>query len=318
MPTASILTGSWGFLALVFGGLTLYWLLALMMDAIRSSTRTALLLAAAIAGCIAAAGDYFLRAGTLDLPGRLALLLSWILTWKVVTRAQPEGTLFGADWRIAALVLAVGASFLPGLWIPWLAVCLGPLHGWTHHTSLPFRFVGLHAAVHCAELVLMTLGMAVFDWTAVRWALSLSLYASHFVVPAISKVQLGVRAAEHSREDAPTERPHVPKAGPTSAGGRAAHGLEWVIVNRTSCIIANAWVWGWRMPGLKMARLLWSVGRRHERLINTVVLLIEFAPLLGILWPAFLPVSLFLALVFLVLVFVGTGICFWEYAVLTT
>jgi hypothetical protein len=246
--------------------------------------------AIAVAGSFAISGHDV----PLGMPLRIFLdVVVAILTWKHAT--QDIDVVVGeAQWGERALLVVLGivGHWYPLAWLPWTYLVLHSFGGWTHHGTLPLRIVMLFLG----QLLFIGLPRRFFPDLAwpqsdaigvVFLTIAMAIHASHYVIPAVGKMRLG------------------------------PHWWSWCFDNKLHTVAAGAYQWGWaRFLAESTAAKLVRVIRALDVPFQIVTLTFE----LGIVLALFHRYALFgMALGIIgmhVMIFLSTGILFWEWMIL--
>lgn len=249
----------------------------------RKAAGTALVLAMAVGGWLwvpwaSLAGGAELRT--------VALPLAAILSWKAATQDIDVATdqpLWGS--RLQALAYGAALVGTPLAIAPWLCVMAHPFDAWKHHGTLPLRVLQLMLGFTLATLALQRVGLpqpgvAAFVFTAMM------MLATHYVITAFAKARLGPRW------------------------------YSWMFDNRLHHVVASARSWGWaRFVPLRTFTRSVGLLRRIEVPLQIGTFALEASTPLLLLHPN-LAIGYAVAYCgFHVVVFVTTGIFFWEWMV---
>lgn len=252
--------------------------------------RVLILTVVAVAGSFVATGEHVM----LGFPARLLIdVVVILLTWKHVTQ-DIDVVVGDPQWRerIALVVAAVASHFFPLFLLPWLFLVMHSFQGWTHHGTLPLRiamvFVGMFLLVVIPSRLLPEYAIAEAPGVGeVFFLLALTIHASHYVIPAIGKMRLGPRP------------------------------YSWANENRLHAVAASAYSWGWarflqRETAIRIVRAL----KPFDVPLQWITLVLE----MGIVFALFHPIALYVLATGLigmhVMIFLSTGILFWEWMIL--
>lgn len=210
-----------------------------------------------------------------------------LLTWKLLTRnydyrrqVEPSRTLL---LGVAATAGVADAA------LPALLSCVISFNVWTHHFLLPLRLIMAYTSCRIATgaLGLYSTIDGTFPAVSGVWAIHvlMAVHLSHYVVPGIAKLTLG------------------------------ATPWTWIRSNRTQLLLPAAYVWGWRR--LLPEWQVWAIGKVLAHVapgLNAVAIALECGCLLA---PASAPAYAafcFAFIIFHLVIYLLSGICFWEYA----
>lgn len=221
----------------------------------------------------------------------LVLVLTALLTWKHFSQDIDITTKVTNELeRWVMVTLAITTYWFPLALLPWMFLVLHSFKGWTHHGTVPLRWLMWFVSFALC-VVLPGRFLSSFDPTApwvgeMFWILGVTCHVSHYVIPAIAKMELG------------------------------RHLWSWAIENRLHHVAASSYSWGW-MRFLKretMAKIARSVAP-FDRVLQVVTLVLEF----GVIFALFHKHVLYGCLIGLSLMHFGiyfsTGILFWEWVV---
>lgn len=217
------------------------------------------------------------------------VFLSGIVTWKAVTEDIDLATgqkLFKE--RLMMLFSLVGTFFYPGFLFPLFFIGIICLKGWYHHQVMVWRvlevFLAYLFAVVIVNIIYRLLNSPVDQMTlASPFFLFLCMIASHYVGPGIKKMKLG------------------------------KSWYSWAMDNHLHYLAASAYLWGWQRDQkaenrTKMIFLL----KKTERILQFGALGFEFGWLLSGFNSTFTVILCCLGVVFHLLVFISSGIFFWQ------
>ncbi len=230
--------------------------------------------------------DSFAQSSTIRF---VVVALTLLMTWKHATQdidiAIDEPL---ALERFAIVALAIGIAFAPMLLLPWLYLILHSFKGWTHHGTVPLRilmmFVAYALFVVLPARFLPGTNVRASGFDEVFLALAITCHVSHYVVPAIAKMELG------------------------------RNGLSWASENRLHWVAASAYSWGWLrfLRPTTMLRIL-AVMKPLDRPLQFATLAFELGAILVLFHPLVLYVAFVGLCLMHVAIFVSTGILFWEW-----
>ncbi|AXK35607.1 hypothetical protein DVA86_26180 [Streptomyces armeniacus] len=214
----------------------------------------------------------------------LLLAVLALLTWKFSTTDYDLTRPLALQRRARRLLvlLAFGGAVWPPLLLCWLALACGRLHGWQHHAMMPLRLLKAYVAWYVAALLLT----GAVSPSAAQDGLLLTLCCvalSHYLKAAWSKARLG------------------------------PHWWSWSWHNRTHCLIASAYSWGWArfLPPRTATTALRTV-QPLNRPLNVAAMAVELSPLLAFSHRWALIASLAATAMFNTVVALTSGILFWE------
>lgn len=180
-------------------------------------------------------------------------------------------------FSFASLLIWLLPTFVPFLYL--VAATRWDL--WTHHMKAVCRVLLMVAALCVVDNIHLPVSI-----TELAVLLG-SVAASHYSVAGIAKLRLEGRAK------------------------------NWLENCRLGNLLAAAWVFGWRpfkrwVPVSLIVRLL----NRFSRFLGTTVLLIELLPLFSFIDVKFTAASLISCAFLNVIIFICSGLCFWENVVI--
>ncbi|MBQ0866365.1 hypothetical protein KBY17_22000 [Streptomyces sp. RK75] len=225
--------------------------------------------------------------GTSPSPGSLrwcTLFVLAALTWRFATTDYDQTQPLGPQRRAGCLLLAcaAGVALWPPLLLCWLALACGRLRGWQHHPMLALRLLKAYLAWFFAAFLLN--GALAESLLQDGLLLVLCCVAlSHYLKAAESKLRLG------------------------------PHWWSWAWRNRTHCLIASAYSWGWaRFLSPPTAVRVLRAAAPLNRPLNIATMLLELSPLVAFADRWALVAALAATVLFNVVVVLASGIFFWE------
>jgi hypothetical protein len=212
-----------------------------------------------------------------------------MLTWRAITSDWDLERPVDRQRRTRGLVLlSLGGVICAVAFLPVAVVALvrtQPIA--QHHTSMPIRLLDGAVALQLAAGLLALSGHtpAGADVDVATLALVLGIALSHYLAAGIDKLRLG----------------------PTP--------LSWCRSNRLSFLVANSYQsgWWWWLSPEQAARRVAHIARL-DRPLTYATIVVELGVIPAALWRSSAVGWLFVLVLFHLLIFSLSGICFWEYA----
>ncbi|MEM6729937.1 MAG: hypothetical protein AAF658_00185 [Myxococcota bacterium] len=210
--------------------------------------------------------------------------LATVMAWKSGSDDIDVG--HGRAWwyeRAVLLLSGIAVWWSPALVPAQLHVTTRPFIGWKHHGHLPLRVVQLSFSyavlARFAPAISVQVGLEVFIFVAMM------MLGSHYVITAFAKGMLGPRW------------------------------YSWMTDNRLHNVAASAYVWGWArfIPRRRWSQLLAIIAPLNVPM-QIGAFALEAASPLVLTSPTVAVVLAVTAGVFHLVVYITTGILFWEWA----
>ena len=217
--------------------------------------------------------------------------LSSILAWRFATLDIDISKPTRFSWEKWFLLAAgVGLYFNPGFVFAFLLILIRYNRGWTHHALMSIRIlIALSAAFWLHVLKETVSFLFAVELGGQRQAIliaCLSIHASHYFIPACSKLQLGRRW------------------------------YSWMIDNRLHYLSASAYMWGWmRFLTEETAIRFLRIVRLIEKPLAFYTIVIECGVVLMLVDTLFCEMLLVGATMLNLGIFVSGGILFGEHIV---
>jgi hypothetical protein len=213
----------------------------------------------------------------------LALVLVLPLAWKAATQ-DIDPARGDARWldRLAIVASGLGAIVSPAFLVPSVYLLTSRFQMWEHHATLPLRLA--QATIAYLVAVAIPKSSLVINDVAMLLALLVTIQVSHYFITALAKARLGPRW------------------------------YSWVTDNRLHYIAASAYSWGWSrwIPWARYRRFVAAV-RAGEKPMQLVVYAVEALAPVALLHPTIALVMCGLWAGFHAMVFVTTGLLFWDW-----